>query len=805
MNSESNLRIDTNHQSHRSSQLEPIGMWEWDLNSDSVYCSPEWKKFRGCGVKEAWRPVDQVRQFVHPDDFAKREEIQARLRAGELEQIECEYRVKKSDDSWATVIERTHSICNHEGRPIRIVGCEFEVSVDEKEHLSAIEELRTLRELNERLHRVLESSSIGIWEWFFEDERLVWDEKMHEIYGVETNNFRGTYKDWADRIHPDDLDQVMGADQCRETSNQQVAQEFRIVRSCGKVRHIHSNACTELDENGKPVRTIGVNVDITKRREAEFALRESESQLQRIADHLPGIVFRYFLKPDGAGGWSYLSSQSRELFGIKASDLMADKELLWKRIDSSDLERMNSKMLESANELTRFVEEFRIINPDQDTRWFQINSQPQKAENGDVVWDGVVLEITDRKEVELANDVLAKATKTKDEFLANMSHELRTPLTAILAMTDGLQQGMFGDTSPKQSDCLKIVEQSSMHLLDLINEILDLAKIESGQLELDLSAIQVSKLCESCLNLVAPQAKQKQIELSLEASDLPTLDADAKRIRQVLINLLSNAVKFTPQGGKVKLEVKTLSASTSGLTSEVLRFSVSDTGIGIKADQLDAMFDPFVQVDSSLTRRHGGTGLGLSLVKQLVELHGGKVGVTSEIDRGSCFTVDLPIDSERLVLPAKPNASLTGSAIKRSDVAAQIGDANYQPLILMAEDNDMVAQSMIPILEFCNFRVLRAENGKIAVEMAREHNPDLILMDIQMPKMDGFEATRQIRGTAEIARLPIIALSGFARPEDSKRAIEAGMDLFMGKPLCIKELIANINSILSENEKTSAR
>ena len=251
-------------------------------------------------------------------------------------------------------------------------------------------------------------------------------------------------------------------------------------------------------------------------------------------------------------------------------------------------------------------------------RWYHGFGHPKKQENGDVTLDGVVLDVTDRKQAELANDVLAKATKTKDEFLANMSHELRTPLTSIMAMIDGLQQGMFGDTTPQQLDCFKIVEQSSEHLLDLINEVLDLAKIESGQSELDLTAIQISRLCESCLNLVALHAKQKQIELSMETSlDLPELIADEKRIRQVLINLLSNAVKFTPEGGKVKLKVEVVPIGTPDFAMESLRFSVFDTGIGINSDQLEAMFDPFVQVDSSLTRQHEGTGLGLSVVKKL--------------------------------------------------------------------------------------------------------------------------------------------------------------------------------------------
>ena len=791
-------RIDTADQPHCSTKSRQIGIWEWDLVSDSVYCSADWKKFHQCG---ALRTPDQVTQFVHPDDREKREKLLARLRAGELEQLECEYRVKKFDGSWATVVNRIYAIRNDAGKPVRLVSCEFEVSSNDHNRPSAEKDLLKLRELNERLHKVLESSSIGIWEWFFEDERLVWDEKMHEIYGVDVADFRGVYDDWSDRLHPDDLERISAENQCRDESNQQIAAEFRIVRPNGKVRHIYSNAYTELDKHGNPARTIGVNVDITERREAEFALLESENKLQRIADHLPGMVYRFVLDSDGNIGWSYLSSQARQLFGIEPSDLIVDADLLWQLIVPEDLDRLKEKMHLSAKEFSGFFDEFRTTSSDKGTRWFQVNSQPQKAEDGDeIFWDGVVLEITDRKEAELANNVLAKATRIKDEFLANMSHELRTPLTAIIALTDGLQQGMFGETTPKQVECLKIVEQSSVHLLDLINEILDLAKIESGQSELNLSFVQVSELCKSCLNLVAPQAKQKRIELSMKApSDLPMLCADEKRIRQVLINLLSNAVKFTPQGGKVKLEAETLSTNTTGLASQTLRFSVSDTGIGIKADQLETTFDPFVQLDSSLTRQHGGTGLGLSLVKQLVELHSGKVGVSSEIDRGSCFTVDIPIElrscTEKSTAPEV--AESIGEA-ESPDPALQTDPASDQPLILLVEDNDLVANSIVPMLEFSKFRVLRAANGKIAVEMTIEHRPDLILMDIQMPVMDGFEATRQIRAIAKFSQLPIIAVSGFAKLEDSQRCIDAGMNLFMAKPLRIKELVGNINSMVKD-------
>ena len=230
----------------------------------------------------------------------------------------------------------------------------------------------------------------------------------------------------------------------------------------------------------------------------------------------------------------------------------------------------------------------------------------------------------------------------KDEFLANMSHELRTPLSAILGMTEGLKQGIFGSVASNQQESYDVIEQSASHLLTLINEVLDLAKIESGSVELEFTRVEISELCESSLQLVAQQAEKKNIKLNLSVpSNLPVIEADERRLRQVLINLLSNATKFTPDNGHVTLEVKQLE-SDGERREEMVRFSVTDTGIGIDESDFESLFQPFVQVDTALNRNYDGTGLGLALVKQFVELHSGHVGITSELGVGSCFSVDIP-------------------------------------------------------------------------------------------------------------------------------------------------------------------
>lgn len=268
-------------------------------------------------------------------------------------------------------------------------------------------------------------------------------------------------------------------------------------------------------------------------------------------------------------------------------------------------------------------------------------------------------DIENQKKTELALQKSEQKLQRMSEFLSNMSHELRTPLTAILSMSEVMQKGLAGPVTEEQLDGFRVIQSSGSHLLELMNEVLDLAKIESGSAELRISKIQIQKLCESSLQLVTQQAKLKDIDLiSRIPSSLPLLHADEKRVRQMLVNLLGNAVKFTPESGTVTLEVICLdSTDTNNLLNgceSTVKFSVADTGIGINESELESVFEPFVQIDTmqadaSMSPTDGGTGLGLALVKQFAECHGGSVGVSSEIGKGSCFYVELPL---RVVNPA---------------------------------------------------------------------------------------------------------------------------------------------------------
>ncbi len=380
------------------------------------------------------------------------------------------------------------------------------------------------------------------------------------------------------------------------------------------------------------------------------------------------------------------------------------------------------------------------------------------------------------QELAAANVALERAARMKDDFLASMSHELRTPLNTVLGLSEALQDQVFGAITERQGTTIRRIEESGRHLLSLINDILDLSKIGAGKFELQRATVGVDSVCQGAVRLVREAAHRKgqRLRCTLDAA-ADHVFADERRLTQILVNLLANAVKFTPDGGEITLEV--LAEPTRGS----IRFSVSDTGIGIAAADLDRLFQPFMQLDSSLSRQYAGTGLGLSLVRSMTELHGGGVAVESELGKGSRFTVTLPWAP--LQPPARPSAA---AAIEPTATLA------LDAPILLAEDNEDNVALFRDYLESKGCRVVVAHDGGEAVTAARTLRPAIILMDIQMPLMDGIEATRRIRAQEAATRTPIIALTSLAMPGDRERCLRAGVDEYLTKPVVLRELLATI-------------
>ena len=389
------------------------------------------------------------------------------------------------------------------------------------------------------------------------------------------------------------------------------------------------------------------------------------------------------------------------------------------------------------------------------------------------------------KETDAANADLARANRLKDEFLANMSHELRTPLNAILGMSEAMLEQVLGPLTEKQTRSLSVVHESGAHLLALINDILDLSKIEAGKMSLQFEAVDIKAVCEASLRLVKEAAQRKRLNLTFtRACDGADVRGDERRIKQILVNLLTNAVKFTREGGRVTMEVS-LDAER-----DTANFSVADSGIGIAPEDLEKLFKPFVQLDSGLARRHEGTGLGLALVWRLSELHGGSVSVQSTVGEGTLFTVTLPTQ------PSAAAHEQLREAASAAPIVTAVVSHGPAPLLLLAEDNEANIATFREYLEAKGYRVLVARQGVEAIAQAQAQHPVLILMDVQMPGMDGLEAIRRIRMDDACKTTPIIALTALAMTGDRERCLAAGADDYLSKPVQLRTIAERIAALL---------
>ncbi len=406
------------------------------------------------------------------------------------------------------------------------------------------------------------------------------------------------------------------------------------------------------------------------------------------------------------------------------------------------------------------------------------------------------------QELQAANAQLIQSNQLKDSFLATINHELRTPLNAILGMTQGLRSPAFGTANERQLQALQTIERNGHHLLELIGDILDMSKIEAGQIALSYTSTPLCHLCEASLAVIQQSAVQKNIQLQIKLPpQMPDLCVDEQRIRQALVNLLNNAVKFTPEGGCITFEVAKLHTPDSPQAVSWLRFSVIDTGIGIAPDNISRLFQPFSQLDATFRRHYTGTGLGLALVKRIIDLHGGKVGVTSELGSGSCFTIDLPHIPNGCSLSAIAHAPISPLPLAVPTPRPVIAPVpRPQPLILLAGGSDANRITVSGYLRTKGYRLLSSQPGQIIVDLIQANLPDVVLMDVPMPDLDGLGDMRKIRLIPSLVDIPVIVLTTLATTEDRDRCLDAGATDCLTKPLKLQQLSGVIQKLVDSRQ-----
>jgi PAS domain S-box-containing protein len=517
--------------------------------------------------------------------------------------------------------------------------------------------------------------------------------------------------------------------------------------------------------------------------------------LDRIASSLPGAVFEFELRPDGTPRMPYVSRGVSRVLGLSAADVMRDAQSALSKVHPDDQPGFWRTIQDSHREQALWSYQFRAQNAAGEPLWIHATSTPRRLPDGSTAWCGVFLDVTDLKRVELAlleaKDEAEAADRAKSEFLANVSHELRTPLNAVIGMSDLLRElPELGDQPREYLDTLRA---SADALLLLIDDLLDYSKLDAGKVLVEAATFSVRDMVEGSLALLSTAAAKKGLALSydFQAADVPEyMLGDVTRVRQVLTNLLSNAVKFTESG-----QVVVRTRAEAGAGDHVrLQVDVEDTGVGIPAERTAGLFDAFTQLDASTTRKFGGTGLGLAISRRLCRLMGGDLTVVSQPGRGSIFSFDVLVrrgseEEAQRALRSSPSGKLSRPVKPGSGVH-----------VLLVEDNAVNRRVACHMLERLGHQVDLVEDGPGALHACAQRRYDLILMDIQMPGMDGIEATRRLLDTAPNGTPPVVAITANVSTDIQQACLDAGMVACLRKPVRLADLRGLFEELLSPSE-----
>jgi PAS domain S-box-containing protein len=647
-----------------------------------------------------------------------------------------------------------------------------------------------LRE-KQKLAHAQKVAHIGSWEWNMKESTFTCSEELYSIFGLIPDKANITYMEFLDFVHPDEKEDVKLIIEQAITNLRPFDFFHRIIRTDNEVRDIHTRGEMLLDEQGGIFKIIGTEQDVTERKK-----EEELEKLAMVAVKSYNAVT--IANKDGKIEW--VNEGFKKLFGYKLEDVKGTAGEVLRKGESTGLSPDTQHYKVIVQDKKPLAYENLNYSKDGKEFWLLTSLTPILNESGEVEKIiSIDSDISKQKKAErdliITNEELNKAKiqleeslKVKEQFLANMSHEIRTPMNAIIGFTNLLLRSKH--TADESKQFLSAIHTSGENLLVIINDILDFSKLESGKVTFESIKFKLRHLMNMMVDLMKPKADEKQIQLHYDISDEITDDliGDPTRLNQILINLVGNAIKFT-NTGEVLIKVSKLNEEDGKIE---LKFDVKDTGIGIRKENLEMIFESFTQGSNDTTRKYGGTGLGLSITKQLIELQGGNISVSSEMDKGSTFTFNLKFK--------------TGSSPKGSKKETDENNGQDYPLkgtrVLLVEDNVFNQVLAKKILENWQCDVDLAENGKIATEKAVENNYDIILMDIQLPEMDGYEATSFIRNklSEPKSNVPIIAMTAHAFANEADKCFSYKMNDYISKPFTEANLYQKITSVLQSQK-----
>jgi len=650
-----------------------------------------------------------------------------------------------------------------------------------------------LRKERQRLADLIESLGAGTWEWTIPTGEVIFNERWARIAGYTVEELPCRIQTWLDLVHPED----------NERSSQMLRKHFageldfyececRMRSKSGEwIWILDRGRVIEWTADHKPVRMVGAHIDITDRKHTETRLSEATAKIRQLAQAVEQSPVSIVLC-DRHANITYVNAAFSHVTGYSFDEAMGQNPRLLK----SGL--MDQRIYDELWQALANGEIWRgeILNRKKNGElyWELAVIAPVLDEFGEVTaYLGVKEDITARKradeDLRKANQELEAgvararelsqqaeaASRAKSEFLANMSHEIRTPLNGVIGMSELL---LSTNLNPEQKNFAEVIHSGGKALLTLINDILDLSRIEAGRIELEQVAFDVHAIVHQVADILSSQARAKDLDFrcSIDPVAARQFLGDPSRLRQVLLNLAGNAVKFTAEGS-VRIDIDVVESRRSHST---IRFSVTDTGIGIPRDHIPRLFQKFTQIDSSTTRKHGGTGLGLAISKQLVTLMGGTIGVESDDGQGSRFWFTVPLPSA-MAEPMPPTEHKTDAPSPSLPLR--------RGRVLVVEDNSVNQHVAGKLLRYLGIEADIVGDGEEAIAPVESGRYDLVFMDVHMPVLDGFEATRAIRALPGTVRsIPVIAMTASAMTEDRDRCLDAGMNDFISKPISITAL-----------------
>jgi len=777
-------------------------IWEVDTEARYIFLSRNVGRIMGCSAEQliGTSPFDRV---VDPPRDELAELFQSAVdRAVPIKEQETWQRTR--DGRIVCLLTNGVPMIDGNGNVVGFRGLDKDITGRKQAEAD-------LRRSEDRTRLVLEATNDGIWDWRIKTGELYLSPKWKAMLGYTDTELAPNIATFSENLHPDDRDRVM--QQIRQTIRQRERTsqaEYRMRHKNGSWRYILARGVLLADTSGVPYRMIGSHTDLTEHIRAAEQIKDlSDSvSLATRAAHL-GIW-----DLDVKTGRLHWNDEMFAIYGIAPADFRASIQDWQERLHPDDRDKAIALAEVAFDRHDEYNTEFRIVRPDGAIRVIRARAMIRRTASGTAVraigvnWD-VTKDRTALEELRTAKEQAEAANIAKSRFLASMSHELRTPLNAILGFTDLM---LAGETNAKRREFLEIIGGAGRNLLELIQTILDLSRAESGRIKIDKKNVALAPHLEAVFDLFRAEARHKGILLTKKiAADTPEVArCDPELLRQILVNLIGNAVKFTERGA-VTVH---LSLDRDGSNGSHLLYRVSDTGIGIAKDNQQRIFRIFEQEDDVLTRRHGGAGLGLAIARNLVSMLDGEISVVSTPGVGSCFsftaaiedsanwpgkdearqdeTNDATGDDDKTAGPVPP--PLPGSELANTEVP--IGPAR----ILVVDDDAMNLRLVRALLADQDFDLTFAEDGVEACDLLSQKHFDLILLDIQMPNMDGIEVTKHIRA-GKLANcdptIPVIALTAFAMPGDQDRFLACGVSDYLSKPLEPLTLLKRVQMHLS--------